>query len=184
MGLHEQLRGAWFLHPTVDVIASISSTTAALAQSIGATSVLIYGASLGGFGALSMAALLPNARAVAEVPQIDFGSWQQSAITEVEEFILGRPLHDHRADHPERVSVIARFHAAKRVPPYLIVTNTREPVFEEQLAFHRWVSEHRPPSFSGEGHELRVIDSTAGHSALGPDQASVLIREQLRVIAS
>ncbi|ERG65107.1 hypothetical protein L332_11740 [Agrococcus pavilionensis RW1] len=184
MGLSEELRGAWFLHPEVDVLDGIARQVRAIAQTLGARSVLIYGSSLGGFGALATAALVPSAKALVEVPQLDFAHWHPGAVADVERHVLGMPLEEHRARQPHQVSVRSRFERAGRIPPYVIVTNVREDGFDEQIAFQRWVVDSQLERGNDlGGHELRVIDDVVGHRALGPVPASALILEQLRAIA-
>jgi pimeloyl-ACP methyl ester carboxylesterase len=185
MGMSDELRGAWFLHPEIDVLEAIARRVRTLAKTVGARSVLIYGSSLGGFGALSIAALVPGAKALAEVPQLDFARWRPGAVADVERYLLGVPLEEHRERHPHQVSVQSRFERAGRIPPYVIVTNVREDGFDEQLAFHRWVVDAElQRGTDPKGHELRVISDVVGHRALGPVPASALILEQLRTIAA
>lgn len=178
MGMQPALRGAWFMHPNGDIIKGVASATEALAGRAGAKKIILYGSSLGGFGALALASLLPNAVAIAEVPQIDFGNWWARAKADVEQMVLGRPLEEHRARHPYQVSVRARMEAAGRIPPYVIVSNVRDNGYREQLEFHEWVCGQDALSSEGR-HELRLHDDVLGHGPLGIATARALIQEQM-----
>ncbi len=179
MGAHAELQGAWYMHPETDVLRAMAHVTARLAEQLAATQVLAYGSSLGGFGALGLAAMIDGAAAIAEVPQLDFGRWGPEAREDLETYVLGCDLEEHRARHPEQVSVRARFELEGRVPPYLIVTNVEEQGFAEQIEFQRWVSSARDaPSRDGR-HELRIIDDVLGHRPLASPRVAGLIREHL-----
>lgn len=179
MGAHPRLQGAWYMHPHADVLRAMAGVTAELADRFGASRILAYGSSLGGFGALGLAAMLPNAGAIAEVPQLDFGRWGPEAREDLQDYVLGCDLETHRARHPEQVSVRARFELEGRVPPYTIVTNVQEQGFAEQVEFHRWVSEERTAPLREGRHELRVVDDVLGHRPLGSARAAMLIQEHL-----
>jgi pimeloyl-ACP methyl ester carboxylesterase len=178
MGIHPSLLGAWYMHRDADVISAIAAAVTEIAHGLRVDRIVAYGSSLGGFGALALAAAMPNTTAIAEVPQIDFAKWLGSARAAVESHILGDDLESHRQRHPHQVSVDARFTAAGRVPPYVIVSNVEDRSYPDQLELHEWVC--RQDALPRDGrHELRIVDETLGHAPLGIDSARALIRERL-----
>ncbi|MDR7233166.1 hypothetical protein [Agrococcus sp. BE272] len=178
MGIAQELRGAWYMHRDHDVIAAMAVAIERLIVRLGARRVVIYGSSLGGFGALALAACLPGAVAIAEVPQLDFGKWLQSARTAVETHILGRELEQHRLLHPEQVGIRARFEHASQVPSFVIISNVRDSGYREQLEFFEWVCAGAPRD-DGTLHELRLVDQVLGHGPLGVQAAKELILGRL-----
>ncbi len=178
MGISEELRGAWYMHPEHDVIAGMGTAIRNVAERLGADSIVFYGSSLGGFGALALASRIEGSVAIAEVPQLDFAHWLQSARKAVETHILGRELEDHRAAHPQQVSIRARFEMAGRVPSFVIVSNVRDSGFREQLEFFEWVSAAAPYE-DGSKHELHLVDEVLGHGPLSVHAARALILAQL-----
>ncbi len=178
MGIAEALRGAWYMHAEHDIIAQMGSAVTALAERLRASNVILYGSSLGGFGALALASQIDGAIAIAEVPQLDFARWLNSARIAVETHILGCSLEEHRARHPEQVSIRTRFESSGRVPSFVIVSNVRDSGYREQLEFFEWVSAGAPRQ-DGTTHELHLVDEVLGHGPLSVDAARALILRQL-----
>lgn len=179
MGMHEQLQGAWYMHPEKDVVGAMAVVIEQLADRLGAASVLMYGSSLGGFGALAIATVLARASAIAEVPQLDFERWGPEARQDLERYVLGGDLASHRQRHPEQVSIRARMELSGRIPPFTLVSNVLEQGFEEQLSFLRWVSDAETALTKVGRHELRVVDDVLGHRPLPSAEAMRLIKESL-----
>ena len=77
LGLDDDIRGAWYLHPTDDLLEQMAASIRQQIERLGLTNeqVLFYGSSLGGFGSLSRASLIPGSSAIAEIPQIDVARW-------------------------------------------------------------------------------------------------------------
>lgn len=134
------------MHPEHDVIRAFAGLVAEHARERGIPNerILVYGSSLGGFGAIGLAAHLPGARAVAEVPQIEFTHWMPLAVTFVEEELTG-PIEDHRAKHPEQVSLSARIRTAGHVPQATIFPNPEDLSFEDQQEFVAWANDTDRP---------------------------------------
>ena len=115
-----------------------------------------------------LAAHIPGARAVAEVPQLNFALWLPSAVVEVEQYILGEPVKEFRKRHPERVSVLHRFLFAGRIPEFSILTNGNDFRIAEQRNFMQWVRKSKLPK---NGMNLLIEnDTTFGHEVLPQDQ--------------
>ncbi|CAI9406354.1 hypothetical protein AESSP_01609 [Aestuariimicrobium sp. T2.26MG-19.2B] len=171
MGLHDELLGAWYINPALDVIELLASVVTDEADACGVPldRVTLYGSSLGGFGALMLASAIPGALAIAEVPQVDFELWPfRSARAALEEHVTHMELAEYRKSHPEQLSVRSRFERSG-IPRYRIVTNTEDLQFEQTLDLHRWVSQQRREPLGG--CELLVSDAVAGHAPLGQSQA-------------
>lgn len=86
-----RLNGAWFIHPTHDVVATIATVVREVAVDLGiaVSDVTFYGAPPGGFGAIGCAAHLLRSKAVAEVPQIDFDHWGPVVTRLIEDAVWG-----------------------------------------------------------------------------------------------
>lgn len=170
IGQDSRLNGAWYMHRDYDVIQALADLVMEQADSrnISHNRIVVYGSSLGGFGALMLAAHIPGARAVAEVPQLDFALWLPSAVAEVEQYILGEPVKEFRKRHPERVSVLHRFLFASRIPKFSILTNGNDFRIAEQRNFMQWVRQSKLPK---NGMNLLIEnDTTYGHEVLSKDQ--------------
>lgn len=133
----QELNGAWHVHPAFDVAEAISSiiSEAASDARMPAERIVICDSSLGGFGAIPGAARLPGARAVAEVPQIDFERWLPSAAKTADRYILDGPIVEFRDKHPERLPLPARLSFAGLVPPLTIISNAEERTIGDQREF-------------------------------------------------
>lgn len=164
--LAEELDGAWFVHRDHDVLASIAAIVSELAtaRSVPADPIVFYGSSLGGFGSLACAAHLPGARAVVEVPQIDFALWHKKAVAAVEEHVIGGAVSGLREVHPERVYVPARFEFAGLVPPLTILSNSGDRHIVDQTRFIEWCEHTDLPRL---GEQCLVLSETvSGHTVL------------------
>lgn len=136
----EELNGAWFIHPEHDVIQAIADITVERAESLGIApnQIAFYGSSLGGFGAIAAASCIDGARAVAEVPQIDFANWVKSAVTAVEKHITKMPIEEYRQLHPEQLRLQDRLLRSGRVPAIRLITNPDERHHDDQREFFSW----------------------------------------------
>lgn len=163
--LSDRLNDAWYMHPEHDVIRAFAGLVAEHARERGIPNerILVYGSSLGGFGAIGLAAHLPGARAVAEVPQIEFTHWMPLAVTFVEEELTG-PIEDHRAKHPEQVSLPDRIRTAGHVPQATIFPNPEDLSFEDQQEFVAWANDTDLPRT---GHaSLEITSQLTGHAIM------------------
>lgn len=171
----DRLDGAWYVHPAHDIIKTISEIVAERADAarIPHDRIVFYGSSLGGFGAIGAAAHLPGARAVAEVPQIDFANWIPRVVRALEDYILGMPLESYRELHPEQISLQDRLTLAGRIPELTIVTNPTDRCVDEQRAFFAWMYESDLPK-SG---PIEILETTRvkGHSVLSRKDISPYI---------
>lgn len=156
------ITGAWFAHPEVDflqLVAEIVTKTAA-ERGIDVNNIVYYGSSLGGFAAISAAALTPGAHAVAEIPQIALRDWRPRPIRLLEQNVFGMPLSEFEQLYPERVDLKARCEQIDNIPSLTILTNADEPLRPSQEAFVQWARTHAPK------REIRMVvrDGVSGHA--------------------
>lgn len=170
-----RLNGAWYLHPEYDVIEAISAVITGYAASFGlaASDVVVYGSSLGGFGALAVATEL-GCKAVAEVPQVDFREWLTSAHQQVEEMITGMPINEYALRYPAQVSVLHRILKVGRIPEFKIITNPTDRCFKGQVKFFRWAQKSNLPKDGV--FQLILRSDTEGHSVLGKSAVGELVQ--------
>lgn len=168
MQMDQRLDGAWYMHPKHDILPAISGLISDLAaeNQILHRKIVFHGSSLGGFGAIGAAAYLPNSRAVAEIPQIEFTNWNQNSTQKVEQYITG-PIEEHRKKFPEQVSVQARLEKAGYIPPIRLITNMKDNAIQEHQKFFEWASTSTLPKGN---HPLELLITTGidGHHALKP----------------
>lgn len=176
MGLDESLFGAWFLHPKVDLLEEMAAVVQGQVERLNLENrqVLFYGSSLGGFGALGMASLLPGSSAISEIPQIDVPQWaSQGAVRKLETKILGMPFEEFRLARPEMVDVRDRFRKSGLIPPFLLVTNESDFTLDLHKEFMGDVLASDLPR-SGDQHML-LTRRASGHHALKRDLALSLV---------
>lgn len=174
-----RLNGAWFIHPEHDLIETLAEIVKehASAMYISPKDVIVYGASQGGFGALGVASII-GARAVAEVPQIDFELWQDGAIDDVEKYILGRSITSFRQEKPEQVSVLHRFQKSGQIPELEIITNLGDCQWKEHLSFIRWINNSKLPKLGN--CQLSIRTDLFGHSILPRDTLAPYLQEIIK----
>lgn len=176
MQLHPQIAGAWYIHPEHDVIRAIVDCVSSVADSSGIdpSRIVFYGSSLGGFGALSAAALLPGARAVAEVPQVDVAHWIPSVVASIEQHVTGVPLEEYRRTRPEQISIPARFEAASWIPGFTIITNLGELSLGDQMDLIEYSRSSGLPK--GGPSELVITTALDGHKVFGVRELARYVR--------
>lgn len=176
LGLDDEIRGAWYLHPTNDLLDEMAVFVRDQIRrlGLGPEQVLFYGSSLGGFGALSMASLIPGSSAIAEIPQIDIGRWPSpGAIKAMETRLLGCTFSEHRKLRPETVDVRARFEKSNLIPPFVIVSNANDMSSEIQ---HELMADMHESSLPKLGQQRMLLtEHISGHYPLPQDDALALI---------
>lgn len=179
----ESLSAAWYLSPELDVLESIANTLRTICEvlSLEESAVLVYGSSLGGFGALGVAAHLDGASAVSEIPQLDLERWPvPSALRALEEKILQEPLSEYRKQHPEQVDVVARFRKVGRVPRLRLITNVDDPLFVDHLRFVEDAARLSTEQLPVSQVELTIEDRVRGHHVLSREQVASMLQRDLR----
>lgn len=133
-----QIAAGWFQegdHFYADTIARIIRDIAA-ALEIEAGNITLMGSSLGGFGALMVAAAIPGCRAIADIAQTDLHSYQfRHHVEDLCIKIYGtNDVDGVNAMHRDRFSVIERFRALGHVPDMTILHDiTDEPNGRQQI---------------------------------------------------
>ena len=179
----ESLSAAWYLSPELDVLESIANTLRTICEvlSLEESAVLVYGSSLGGRGALGVAAHLDGASAVSEIPQLDLERWPvPSALRALEEKILQEPLSEYRKQHPEQVDVVARFRKVGRVPRLRLITNVDDPLFVDHLRFVEDAARLSTEQLPVSQVELTIEDRVRGHHVLSREQVASMLQRDLR----
>lgn len=167
LAISPSLDAAWFLHDKYDVISLISQFIAdyARANSIPEDKILFYGTSLGGFGAIACASLIPGSRASAEVPQVDVEKWlsdKPEQLAAIEKHLLsGKSLSQFRDAYAERVNLQDRFRKSGHVPKCLIHTNPGDQSYQDQKRLIEWIAESGIPN---DGAELLITTRLSGHT--------------------
>lgn len=176
--LREGIGGAWFVHPRVDVIKLLSSFIADIAaqRNIPLERICLYGSSLGGFGAIAAASLLPGSTAVAEVPQTDVRMWRDDAVAVIEKEIIGGSIEDLYQKYPERITLIDRIRNSGHVPAVRLITNMGESQLSHQRAFFEAVQDSDLPR-SG-CFQLIMTDEVYGHKPVSASTAQRMVAFQ------
>lgn len=166
-----ELNGAWYIHPQIDLIQAIARAVSdeAAAANILNDRIVFYGSSLGGFGAIACASHIKGARAVAEVPQIDFEHWHLSAKRMIERHVINGPLSKLRSYAPERLSLTDRLRFANCVPPIHIISNATDTSIHDQRSFIDYCENTSLPRIGQQ--RLELTDLASGHKAIPRDEA-------------
>ncbi|MBV1780714.1 hypothetical protein KRR55_16485 [Paeniglutamicibacter sp. ABSL32-1] len=178
LGLDDEIRGAWYLHPTDDLLEEMAVMVQEQVIRLGLSNdqILFYGSSLGGFGALGMASLLPGSSAIAEIPQIDVSQWPSpGSIKAMENRVLGKTFSEHRIDHPEMVDVRDRFKKSNLIPPFLLVSNETDMSIAIQQDFMADVAMAALPRVGQQ--RMLLTNHVSGHAALAQLEALALIEQ-------
>lgn len=167
LGVNDRIIGGWFMHADVDLIAELAAIVRRIADRLGVRheDVTFYGSSLGGYGAVGMAAHLPGASAISEIPQIDVALWPVPSSQRLLEELVGQPLAEFRKTHPERVSLLDRLRFTGVIPPFTLITNLTDRSYDLQVQFIEQLPTLTGCDVIGE-QRLVVTDVTEGHSAL------------------
>mgnify|MGYP000846258530 CR=1 FL=1 len=159
---HAKIPGCWFISKNHDYPHYLSEIIRTFSSLRGIEKIVIYGSSMGGFGALMIASELENSVAIAEIPQIDLRHYHiASAISEIESNILaGQTIGEFSKNYPERISIIERFKYTGSIPNFKIITNKSDPEYRAHCNLLTSDELPLPPNKVG---ELVVIPGDLGH---------------------
>lgn len=183
----EEILAAWYVSPEIDIMKVIAQSVRDISNTllIPEHAIVVYGSSLGGFGALSLAAILDGASAVCEIPQVDLERWPvPSALRALEDKILLGPLSDHRQRHPEQIDVLARFRAANRVPDMRLITNIQDPLFEDHLQFVADAAKLSTEKIHVGRIELAIENRVQGHQVLTQNEVALMLSSTISALAN
>lgn len=166
LAANRQLEAAWYLHPEYDFIAILADFVRDMATeaNIPPNRITFYGSSLGGFGAIGVAAHLAGSKAIAEIPSIHIPSRITSHVARVGKLILGQSIFEFEKIHPERVGLIPRCEYAGHIPDLQLYTNPRDFYFSLQWDFFNWAD----ASEFNQNAQIDLITTTrtSGHRQL------------------
>lgn len=138
------LSGTWFQSPDGTLISSISSTLTEMLSVLNtdASNTLLYGSSMGGFGALMCGSMLKGAMVAAEVPQIDLEIYpHKSAISQIIDKIYGGDKDAFYSEtNRENIDVLTCIKKQEYIPRFCIITNPSDEAFDRHAQFVQNVS--------------------------------------------
>lgn len=182
---YSPLHAAWFSSPSpLDVIESMADFIKEIADrlEIPTDHIMLYGSSMGGFGALMLGGHLSGSMVIAEVPQIDLRKYAvASAISSLEHhYFSNQSIADYYEINCHRINVMDRFLLTGQVPCIKIITNAADAAHEEHSIFIQHLNEKRS-EFKQFG-DLAIVHRSdlIGHkplstsTALGYIQAAML----------
>lgn len=128
----------WFQEKNYFFADVVAEMIDGIAKSIGISweNIIMSGSSLGGFGALMVAPLLPGSKVVADISQTDLSSYRfKSHIETMCEKVYGsRDIKSISNSYPDRFSVSKRFEKIGHVPDMIILHElTDEPNGSQQI---------------------------------------------------
>lgn len=89
------------------------------------------------------------------------------------------PFDKYGEIHPEQVDVLARFRAAKSIPPFLIITNPQDTTYSDHLEFMRAVRSLDDDVTLEGPSRLLISDEVSGHRVLSRVAAAKLLGTEL-----
>lgn len=182
---HSGLHAAWFLsaNEKIDYINQISIFIQEIAEKINIeeNKIILYGSSMGGFGALMIASTLDGSLAIVEVPQIDLMNYpiKRSLHLIENELLNGQPFDSFSLSFPERVNVIERFKLEKVIPPFRLITNMADGAYNEHIGiFHELTKIKTSVNKVGDSN-LTIMSEAIGHKPLSSSYGINFIRSAI-----
>ncbi len=183
--LHEStLHANWFqskaghdyFRITADFIKILASKL-----SIEPNKIVLYGSSMGGFGALMSGAHIPESLVIAEVPQIDLRKYYiSSSLRQLEETHFNKcPINNFYTKRKEQINVIDRFIEQRSMPSIEIITNDADPACSEHITFLTEIRNIRPILEVVGDLSVTCRAESAGHKPLTTSVAIKIIKSAL-----
>lgn len=143
--------------------------------------VLFYGSSMGGFGALMLSSLFDGAMAIAEVPQLNMINYPYvSAKKAVSDKVLsGQDFDQFCRIYPEKSSVIERFKSNNYIPPFKLITNSKDEGSREHIEFLGELYDAKDCFKRWGDYSLCFLSEDIGHKPLQTVQGVSIINEVL-----
>ncbi|MFQ2692839.1 D-glucuronyl C5-epimerase family protein [Aeromonas caviae] len=179
-----KLHGSWFISndENVDYIDEMAIFLMELLTklNIHENNIIIYGSSMGGFGALMLSSKLNNAYAIAEVPQLNLLNYPyKSSIYEIEKTSIHNTLDNFYIKHPERIDVYERFQKESYIPPFTILTNREDNEIQAHLDFISKLTRNgRNFNYSGDIN-ISVNSRFIGHRPLDTPISIKIIKSRI-----
>lgn len=130
--------------------------------------IILYGSSMGGFGALMIAGYLKDSFAIAEVPQINLLNYPiKNALKLLEEHIFeGESIENFVLEHPEMINVLDRWKSLQTIPPFRLITNSADTEHIEHLEFLSLIDKLKKDVKTVGDIHLTVVSEEIGHKPL------------------
>ncbi|MDH1336344.1 hypothetical protein N5D77_19705 [Comamonas thiooxydans] len=181
---YSDIHASWFIGKgKIDLVNEIAVFLKEILERIGFSEdqVILYGSSMGGFGALMIASHLRGALAIAEVPQIDLRKYPiKSSIEKIEKEVLsGVKIEDYALTYPERVSVLDRFNKKNYIPPFKLITNLADEACADHIDIFNRLRELREDSAVVGDLDLTITAEDFGHKPLPTPYGVAYIRSAI-----
>lgn len=166
------LHASWFLssNKDIDYINNMAIFIRSLAEkfNIPENKIILYGSSMGGFGALMIASKLSGALAIAEVPQINLMYYPiKKSLEKIEHAVLnGQSFYDFSLSFSERVNIIERFKFEKFIPPFRLITNMADGAYNEHIDMFYQLDKIKSCVNAIGDTNLTIISEPIGHKPL------------------
>ncbi len=138
------LSGTWFQSPDGSFLPQLAETLKEALTTLGTdmSDTLLYGSSMGGFGALMCGSMLPGSLVVAEVPQINLENYpHRSAMQQIIDKIYnGNKEAFYSSANRQNIDVLACINHNKFIPRFLLITNPDDEGFREHSQFIQDIS--------------------------------------------
>lgn len=181
---YSKLHAAWFQSPNAtDIIEEISSFIREFAErfDVSLGDIVLYGSSMGGFGALMVGTQLRGGLSIAEVPQLDLRKYPfRAAISSIEQcYYGGEIVEDYYFKYPHRVSVMERIRRERYVPNVKLITNRSEFALAEHLRFPEHVIDLSAGCDGFGSISISLSPLNIGHAPLPTTEALKYLRSSL-----
>lgn len=169
LDLSGSMRLGWYLGTEHDELTpQIASAIRRTAEALGVRRIVLAGSSGGGFAALQVGALLPEAVVLAMSPQTDLRQYSRRLVQSAVEPALGVAELTAAPVEATRLSVVERYQGLDELPRVELISNPGDKVH---------VKRHEGPlrtvytaSDQAERFHTTTIDLGPGHRSLGNDE--------------
>ncbi|MBV7468724.1 D-glucuronyl C5-epimerase family protein [Aeromonas sp. sif0611] len=179
-----KLHGGWFISgdENIDYIEEMAvfAKELLIKLNLSENKIIIYGSSMGGFGALMLSSKIENSYAIAEVPQLNLLNYPyKSSLHEIEKNSINNKLENFYLKHPERIDVYERFLKESYIPPFTILTNREDNEIQEHLEFISKLTKNgRAFNFSGDIN-ISINSRFIGHRPLDTSISVSIIKSRI-----
>lgn len=178
-----EINAAWFLSKKYSsYISKLGKFVSHLANSlnIDESNIVLYGSSMGGFGALMVASRLQGAIAIAEVPQLDLTKYPiKNAIDNIHTSIFDGEKVVNTAEYNKYVNVLSAFKDRSYVPPIHLLTNLMDDEYIEHVNFLAQLK-GKELQFERRGNvDITVLSENLGHKPMPTPSAVKIIKSVL-----
>ena len=176
LDLSGSMRLGWYLGTEHDELTpQIATAIRRTAEALGVRRIVLAGSSGGGFAALQVGALLPEAVVFAMSPQTDLRQYSRRLVQSAIEPALGVADLAGAPVEATRLSVVERYRGLDAFPRVELVSNPGDKVH---------VTRHEGPlrevfTAAGQGEQFRTtsIDLGPGHRSLGNDEYGAFLTQ-------